>query len=176
MQFFEIVASPARGENRMYSHPRTSDATSLYSIAKKSPRWIFRDFFCNFFSCRITCARVATYRKIPVISRRLISYYKAVLLGLFYGELIFGGAYYWKEFCVSKWVGLDNKKAWNITKRAKTASTNSPWAYIRKGLLSEGFLGLRFGGGFFFLGGGLIIGILRYAIFAARWRRNNFFF
>ena len=32
-----------------------------------------------------------------------------VLLGLFLGELIFGGAYYWKDFCVSKWVGLDNK-------------------------------------------------------------------
>ena len=51
----------------------------------------------------------------------------------------------------------------------KTASTNSPWAYIREGLLSEGYLRLRFvglifgrtyfgGGG----GGGLIIGILRY--------------
>ena len=34
---------------------------------------------------------------------------KAALLGLFLGELIFGGAYYWKEFCGSKWVGLDNK-------------------------------------------------------------------
>ena len=30
--------------------------------------------------------------------------------------------------------------------RPKTASTNSPWAYIREGLLSEGFLRLRFGG------------------------------
>ena len=28
----------------------------------------------------------------------------------------------------------------------KTASTNSPRAYIREGLLSEGFLRLRFGG------------------------------
>ena len=37
------------------------------------------------------------------------------MLGLFSGELIFGGAYYWKEFCDSKWVGLGNK----------TASTNS---------------------------------------------------
>ena len=81
------------------------------------------------------------------------------MLGLFSGELIFGGAYYWREFCVSKWVGLDSK----------TASTNSPWAYIREGLLLEGFLHLRFGGlifgrayFFFFWGGGLIIGILRY--------------
>ena len=28
----------------------------------------------------------------------------------------------------------------------KTASPNSPWAYIREGLLSEGYLRLRFGG------------------------------
>ena len=28
----------------------------------------------------------------------------------------------------------------------KTASTNCPWAYIREGLLSEGYLRLRFGG------------------------------
>ena len=26
-------------------------------------------------------------------------------------ELIFIGAYYWKEICVSKWVGLDNKNS-----------------------------------------------------------------
>ena len=50
--------------------------------------------------------------------------------------------YYWKEFCVSKWVGLDNE----------TASTNSPW----EGLLSDGFVRLRFGG--------LIFGILRYYV------------
>ena len=47
----------------------------------------------------------------------------------------------------------------------KTAGTNSPWAYIREGLLSEGYLRLGFGGlfsgGYFFWGGGLIIGILR---------------
>ena len=86
------------------------------------------------------------YRKIPIISPGLIFVQKAVLLGLFSGELIFGGAYYWKEFCVSKWVELHNK----------TASTISPWAYIWESLLSEGFLRLRFGGlifgrAFFFL-------------------------
>ena len=78
--------------------------------------------------------------------------------GLFLRELIFAGAYYWKEFCVSKWVVLDNK----------TASINSPWAYILEGLLSEGFLRLRFGGLifgmayfiYFFLEGGGLIGIL----------------
>ena len=62
---------------------------------------------------------------------------------IFAGELICGGAYYWRGFCVLKWVGLDNK--------------NSPWAYIREGLLSEGYLRLRFRGLIiivFFLGGG----------------------
>ena len=28
----------------------------------------------------------------------------------------------------------------------KTVNSNSPWAYIREGLLSEGYLRLRFGG------------------------------
>ena len=41
----------------------------------------------------------------------------------------------------------------------KTASTNSPWAYIQEGLLPEGYMCLRFGGLIFrrayFLGGGL---------------------
>ena len=52
-----------------------------------------------------------TYHKIPIISPGLIFVQKAFLLGLFSGELIFGGAYYWTEFCVSKWVGLDTKNS-----------------------------------------------------------------
>ena len=55
--------------------------------------------------------RSYNYRKIPIISPGLIFVQKAFLLVLFLGELIFGGAYYWKEFCVSKWVGLDNKNS-----------------------------------------------------------------
>ena len=51
------------------------------------------------------------YRKISIISPGLIFVQKAVLLGSFSGEVIVGGAYYWKEFCVSKWVGLDNKNS-----------------------------------------------------------------
>ena len=73
-------------------------------------------------------------RKIPTISPGLVFVQKAFLLGLFSGELIFGGAYYWKEFCASKWVGLDNKNSLkhyeNSLKKQKTASTNSQWAYI----------------------------------------------
>ena len=43
------------------------------------------------------------YRKILIISPGLIFVQKAVLLGLFSREriLIFGGAYHWKECCVS---------------------------------------------------------------------------
>ena len=55
------------------------------------------------------------YRKIPIISPGLIFVQKAFSLGLFSGELIFGGACYRKEFCVSKWVsGL------SIVKHLKT--------------------------------------------------------
>ena len=76
------------------------------------------------------------YRKIPIISPGLIVVQKAFLLGLFLGELIFGGAYYWREFCISKWV-------WFVK---RNNNSNSPWAYIREGLLLEGYLCLRFGG------------------------------
>ena len=42
------------------------------------------------------------YRKIPIISPGLMFVQKAFLLGLLSGELILGGVYYWKKFCVSK--------------------------------------------------------------------------
>ena len=86
------------------------------------------------------------YRKIPIISPGLIFVQKAVLLGLFSGELSVG-LVIGSNFAFQNGLGLS----------IKTASSNSPWAYIRKDLLSrsEGYLGLRFGGG-----GWLIIGIL----------------
>ena len=83
------------------------------------------------------------YLKIPIISPGLIFVPKAFLLGFFSGEIIFGGACYWREFCVSKWVGLDNK---NSLKQLKPANTNTPWACIWEGLFSEEYLYLRFGG------------------------------
>ena len=69
----------------------------------------------------------------------------------FHAGLIFGEAYYWKEFCAGfKWIGLDNKKSVkhyeDSLKQLKTTITNRPWAYIREGLLSQGFVRLRFGG------------------------------
>ena len=29
----------------------------------------------------------------------------------FFAGLIFGETYYWRKFCVSEWVGLDNKNS-----------------------------------------------------------------
>ena len=112
------------------------------------------------------------YREIPTISPGLIFVQKAVLLGLFAGELIFGGAYYWKEFCVSKWVGLGNKNSLNYEnrlKQLKTASTKSPWAYISEELIiGRIFASEIWGGGSYFREGlflgGLIIRILWYLI------------
>ena len=52
------------------------------------------------------------YHKIPILNPGLIFVQNAFLVGLFLGELIFGGAYYWKELkCVSKLVDLDNKNS-----------------------------------------------------------------
>ena len=50
------------------------------------------------------------YRKIPIIAPGLLFVQKAVLLGLFSGELVFG-ACYWRVFCVSEWVGLHQKNS-----------------------------------------------------------------
>ena len=50
---------------------------------------------------------ILMFHKIPIIiSPGLIFVQRAFLLGFFSGELIFGGAYYWKEFCVSNGLGL----------------------------------------------------------------------
>ena len=78
--------------------------------------------------------------------------------------------YYWREFCVSKWVGLDNKNSLkhedNSLKQLKTATCNpsSPQAYILKGLQSEGYLPLRFGGASMDFQEGPIIRILQYIV------------
>ena len=84
-----------------------------------------------------------TYRKIPITSPRLIFVQTAFSLGLFSGELIFEGACYWKEFCVSKWVGFCNK---NSLKHYENSVKELVWAYIQVDILSEGFLRVRFEG------------------------------
>ena len=74
------------------------------------------------------------YHKIMIMSHELIFVQKAFSLGIFLGELIFRGAYYWKEFCVLNWVALDNKSNLkhedNSLKQLKRANPNSLWAYM----------------------------------------------
>ena len=78
------------------------------------------------------------YRKIPIISPGLIFVPKAFLLGLFSEGLNIGGNFAFQN-------GLD------FSVKTATCSTNSLLGYIQEGLLSEGYLLMRFGGG-----GGLI--------------------
>ena len=63
-----------------------------------------------------------------------------------FGDLFFGWAYYWREFCVSQWVGLDNK---NSLKHLDNSQTELK-TYFQVGLHL----------------GGLIIGILHYLIYS----------
>ena len=55
-----------------------------------------------------------------------------------------------RNFVFQNGIGLGNKNSLkhyeNSLKQLKTANTNSPWAYIREGVLLEGFLHLRFEG------------------------------
>ena len=63
---------------------------------------------------KVLCHKKNIYSEIPIISPRLTWYIlfkskkAAFSVGLFSVELIFGGAYYWRVFCISKWVALDN--------------------------------------------------------------------
>ena len=50
-----------------------------------------------------------SFKFILIISPGLMFVQKAFLVGFFSRELIFRGAYYWREFCILKWVGRDNK-------------------------------------------------------------------
>ena len=84
------------------------------------------------------------YCKIPIISPGLIFVQKAFLLGLFSGELIFGGVnYYRKEFCISKWVWLDNK---NTLKQL----TLTVHGLIIRRIFASGIWGTYFQGGAYY--------------------------
>ena len=99
------------------------------------------------------------YRKIPIISPGLIIVQKVFCWAYFWGSLISEGLVIGGNFAFQNGLGL------TIT----TVNSNSPWAYIREGLLLEGYLRLRFGGGGgglsfrrAYFGEGLLSGILRY--------------
>ena len=105
----------------------------------------------------------------------------------FRGNLFSEGIIIGRNFASQNGLGLTIKLPKTLRKQPKTATTNRVWAYIRKGLLSEGFLRLRFGGlifgrAYLFIylfffggggGGGLIIGILRYIQLSFK-PNNNF--
>ena len=63
-------------------------------------------------------------------------------MALFSEGLIIGG-----NFAFQNGLGLTIKTAHkdNSLKQLKTGNPNRPWAYNREGLLSEGYLRLRFG-------------------------------
>ena len=105
------------------------------------------------------------YRKIPIISPGLIFVQKALLLGLFSAELIFGGAYYWKEFCGSKWVGLDNKNSLkHYENNLKQPALEQSMLLYSGGLIIRRIFASEIWAAYFREGlfwGGLIVGILR---------------
>ena len=68
-------------------------------------------FFCfNLLSIRqvfpISENVYSRYRKIPKISAGAYIFRRPFLRGLFLEGLVFGGAYLWREICVSKSIGL----------------------------------------------------------------------
>ena len=83
------------------------------------------------------------------------------MLGLFSGKPIFGGAYYWKDFCVSEWVALDNINSLihqeNSLKQliVSVHGLYSGELIIGRIFVSEVWEGL-FSGGLIFGGGGLL--------------------
>ena len=58
------------------------------------------------------------YCKVPIIILGPVFVQKALLLGLFSGELIFGGAYSWRNFVFQNGLGLTTKTAENTNKTA----------------------------------------------------------
>ena len=96
-----------------------------------------------------TSQRLDIYRKIPIISPGLIFVQKAFLLGLFSRELIFGGAYYWTKFGVSKWVGFDDKnglKHEDNSLKQLTLKVHGLTVYLGGLIIGRINLRLKFGG------------------------------
>ena len=61
------------------------------------------------------------YLKIQKTRPRLLLVQNEFLVGLFWGELMFGGAYFRREFLVSKWVGIDNKNTFKHQDNSKNS-------------------------------------------------------
>ena len=61
---------------------------------------------CNDKGIAVARVSLFEYRKIPKISPGAYIFQRPFLRGLFLEGLIFGGAYLWREICVSKSIGL----------------------------------------------------------------------
>ena len=112
-----------RSFNHEYDY-RQNDSKSCYQLIKtitKSKKKVTVEF---------------KYHKIPIIGPGLIVLQKSFCWAYFRGSL------FSEERIIGGNLAFQNGLGLTI----KTASTNSPWAYIREGLLSEGYLRLRFGG------------------------------
>ena len=98
--------------------------------------------------------KFAYCRKIPKISCRAYIFSKVFFEGLIFLEgPIFGWAYVWWEICVSKSVGLacSGKVIYHFALfyfvfKGKFQVQAPCGAYIRRGVLTEGFLHYDFGG------------------------------
>ena len=104
-----------------------------------------------------------TYCKIPKISPGAYMFQRPFLRGLFLEGLIFGGAYLWREICVSKSIGLALQLKGNLPFHALfyyryifegSFQVQAPGgAYIWRSDLTDGFLRYKFGGGGLYLEG-----------------------
>ena len=129
------------------------DGTRAYYFSKGRLQYIN-------YRKKVNCVYLHNYRKIPKISPRAYIFQRPFLRGLFLEGLIFGGAYLWREICLSKSIGLTLWLEGNLpfllcfALYLRAIPSTSPWgAYIWRGYLMEGFLcheigGLYFGGAF----------------------------
>ena len=94
-----------------------------------------------------------SYRKIPKISPGAYIFQRPFLRGLFLERPKLGGAYVWREICISNSIGLacSGKEIYHfcfvfLCTQGQIPSTSPPRAYIWRGNLTEGFLRYDFGG------------------------------
>ena len=84
--------------NRKLAH------SPLATLKKREGNWVQLTFTKT--SGIVTRDRKKKYRKIPKISSGADIFQRPFLRDLFLKGLIFGGAYLWREICVSKSIGL----------------------------------------------------------------------
>ena len=116
---FASQSSPSASVQSLYGHPAMCAVQCVChccACPTHTPPLLGcarRPFVCDTAFVPGTTVPELSYRKIPIIPWVCVC-----SRGRFAG-LIFGGPYYWKEFCVSKWVGLDNKNSLKLLKQLK---------------------------------------------------------